>query len=740
MLQLRPTFSESWYRVANLKVRLRPSAQISRQYYRGERWYVVRDPAGNQYHRLSDPAYRFVALLDGARSINEAWEIVGGKMDDEAPTQPEVIQILNQLYSANLIEADVTPDSQVLLKRHKKLMQKKLQQRLMSILFPRIPIWDPDRFLRRWMPVFGPMMSWAGAILWLVVVGLALVALAPKSAELAQSARDSISPGNWAWLWLIFVLTKFIHEMGHAYACRRFGGECHEMGVMFLVFIPTPYVDASSAWSFPSRWARIYVGAAGMVVEIFFAALCAFIWLNTGRGELINQLAYNAMLIASVSTVLFNANPLLRYDGYYILSDFLEIPNLQKKSTDYTMGLIKRHVFGVKAREPLPNVSTRLWLFFYAITSTTYRVFIGILIIVLVAFQVPVLGILMSIGGIITWLGMPLFKSLKYLMVEPELHRKRAKAWAWTLAGVGLVVILLGLIPFPLRVRAEGVVEPVVRDLVHTNGAGFVRTLHVRDGQTVAAGDLLLSLGDDQLSGQHEEALANRNAAEIKVRASRATNPAQAIVDETELELYSKQVKDLEGRLARLEVRAAVGGQVIGPQLVELSGRWVPRGQQVMMVASLDALWVRSLVTQDDAELIRDTSAGRTQVRVASAVGTTLAAKRVEVVSAGSEKLPHPLLSFAGGGEIQSDPSDPQGMKSNTKQFELRVTLPMDVKIAPLALNFDPQSPSALDLNTLVLPGQRAFVRVNLEPRPIAWQAWRRFQQLIQAQKDTKWL
>ena len=127
-LALRPTFSESWYRVVQLRPRLRPTAQISRQYYRGERWYVVRDPAGNQFHRLSDPAYRFVGLLDGSRTIGEAWELVGGQLADDAPTQPEVIQILSQLYAANLIETDVTPDSAVVLKRQKMQRQRKMQQ------------------------------------------------------------------------------------------------------------------------------------------------------------------------------------------------------------------------------------------------------------------------------------------------------------------------------------------------------------------------------------------------------------------------------------------------------------------------------------------------------------------------------------------------------------------------------------------------------------------------------------
>jgi len=203
-LQLRPTFSESWYRVKSLRVRLRPSAQISRQHYRGERWYVVRDPAGNQFHRLSDPAYRFVGLLDGSRTVEEAWDLAGGQLADDAPTQPEVIQILSHLFSANLIDADITPDANVLLRRHKKQQQRKLQGRLMNVLFPRIPLWDPDRFLKTWLPVVRLGFSRIGAIIWLLVVGLAITAIAPMGHELAEAAKHSVdlssNPANAFWL------------------------------------------------------------------------------------------------------------------------------------------------------------------------------------------------------------------------------------------------------------------------------------------------------------------------------------------------------------------------------------------------------------------------------------------------------------------------------------------------------------------------------------------------------------
>src|ERR1041384_7445684 len=192
MAQVRPTFSESWYRVADLRARLRPSAQISRQFYRGDRWYVVRDPAGNQFHRLSAPAYRFVGLLDGTRSVAEAWELVGGQLADDAPTQNEVIQILSQLHSANLLESNVTPDAQVLLRRHKRRVKQQWQGRLMNILFPRIPLWDPDQFVCRWMPVVRPFLGKVGALLWLALIGAAIFSLAPEWPRLQAAASNAI--------------------------------------------------------------------------------------------------------------------------------------------------------------------------------------------------------------------------------------------------------------------------------------------------------------------------------------------------------------------------------------------------------------------------------------------------------------------------------------------------------------------------------------------------------------------
>ena len=311
-----------------------------------------------------------------------------------------------------------------------------MQNRLMNVLFPRIPLWDPDKFLKRWSPINRFIFSRLGALVWLGVVFSAIVLLIPywntPGHSLKIAAQHSIdvrnNPVNLILLYGVFVFVKFIHELGHAFSCRRFGGECHELGIMFLVFIPTPYVDASTAWAFPNKWHRIFVGAAGMIVELFFASLMCFVWMSTGDiNSVVAQLAFNAMLIASVTTLVFNANPLLRYDGYYILSDFLEIPNLRQKSSEYALGLIKRHIFRVKLQHPLPPPLQRFWLFTYAILSSIYRAFVGLVILLIVAYELPVIGPLMAISGILTWFLVPVYKVFKYLATDPELHRKRRR-------------------------------------------------------------------------------------------------------------------------------------------------------------------------------------------------------------------------------------------------------------------------------------------------------------------------
>jgi putative peptide zinc metalloprotease protein len=737
LLQLRPTFSESWYRVAELRPRLRPGAQISRQFFRGERWYVVRDLAGNQFHRLSDAAYRFVGLLDGKRTVLEAWDLVGGQLADDAPTQPEVIQILSQLYSANLLSTDITPDATVLLRRHKQMVQRQMQNRLMNVLFPRHSFWDPDRFLQRWMPVTRAMFSKVGALIWIVVIISALGAILPQWNQLIAAGRHALDmKNNWEnlfYLYGTFVVIKFCHEWGHAAACRRFGGECHEMGLMLLVLVPTPYVDASSAWAFSNKWHRIFVGCAGMIVELFIAAICAFIWRYTNPevNPLISQLAYNAMFIASVSTILFNANPLLRYDGYYILSDLLEIPNLRQKSSDYTLGMIKRHVFRLKLQQPLPPMGQRVWLLFYSVASSIYRVFIGFMIILIVIDKVPILGPLMALGAAITWAIVPLVRLLRYLLIDPELHRKRGRAIAFSASLAAVVIVLVGLLRFPVHIEFAGVVQPddpvgadgrTISGTLKTGGEGIVVAINAKDGQVVQAGQTILQLSNPEVDHDIKWAQAKIDESNALIRMSRATDQNELVKSRAVLVAWQSRLDDAMQRQRDLTIKAPFTGRLVAPKLAELPGSFLPRGVEIGDVAVLNKLVIKGDIEQKDAELAKNSPKLVAEIRLAGLMEQTQFVKGANVTfpPAAVTELAHPSLGQAGGDDILTDPHDPNGMRTV-----------MPVQEAHVKLDNSAQQYYA---------GQRAYVRLTLENRPLIWQWTRRVLQLFQVNDTGRWL
>ena len=306
--------------MAELHPRLRSTVQITRQHYRGQPWHVVQDHTNNAFFRLSEPAYRLLGMLDGQRSVGEAWKICNEQMGDDAPTQGEAIQLLGQLYTSNLLQAEMPADSHGLFNRYRKRVRRELQNYLMNLMFIRIPVLDPDSFLEKWMPLFGWIFSWVGLVVWLIIMAVAFSQLASQpdwTTKLFSASQKVMDPSNLVLLYLGFAGIKACHEFGHAISCKRFGmrsgvgGEVHVMGIMFLIFSPVPYVDASSSWALRSRWQRIIVGAAGMWVELAIASFAAIVWVHTNDTATLHQLAYNIMFVASVSTILFNANPLL---------------------------------------------------------------------------------------------------------------------------------------------------------------------------------------------------------------------------------------------------------------------------------------------------------------------------------------------------------------------------------------------------------------------------------------------
>ncbi|HVZ17617.1 MAG TPA: hypothetical protein VG897_10900, partial [Terriglobales bacterium] len=401
------TFSESWYRIAGLRVHLRPDVIIRRQRYRGERWYVLQNPMSSRYFRLQPSAYEFVARLRPQKTVQEVWQECVDRFPDEAPGQEAVLRLLSELYYANLLHYEQAADSGQLFERHKQSQQRMLAARLLNLMFMRFPLLDPDEFLVRTMPVVGKMITWVGAFIWMLVVGFGVKVVVDNFSLLRLQGQGVLAPGNLPLLYVSLVFLKAFHEFGHAYFCRKFGGEVHIMGVLLMIFTPVPYMDASSSWGLRSRRQRVLVGSAGMIVELFVAAIAAFIWSKTGQGTL-HSVCYNLMFIASVSTLIFNLNPLLRFDGYYILSDLLEIPNLSQRAMGQLRHLWEHYIFGVKESEsPAHSMSESAWLVFYGITSGIYRVVVFAGVLLLVADRFLIIGILMAVICAISWVTVP---------------------------------------------------------------------------------------------------------------------------------------------------------------------------------------------------------------------------------------------------------------------------------------------------------------------------------------------
>ena len=606
----RPTFHEAWYRVADLHPRLSSGVRVYRQHFRGQMWYVLENPSNNKYSRISDEAYRFIGMLDGRRTVSEVWRICNEQLADRAPTQGEVIRLLGQLYSVNLLHADLPPDSESLFNRYRKRVGREVRGQLMNLLFIRIPLIDPDHFLERWVSVFGRLFNWFGLVLWSILMATGLYFVVGNIRELFRQSSDVLDPDNLILLYLSFVLIKIFHEFSHSFACKKFGqlnqsgGQVHTMGVMFLVFFPLPYMDASSAWAFRNRWHRAIVGMAGVMAELSAAAVAAIIWSSTSTGTL-HIIAYNVIFVASVSTLLFNGNPLLRFDAYYVLSDLLEIPNLGQRSRNYLYYLVKRYCWGLRrAQNPAYTYGERVWFVFYGIASVAFRIFICIRILLFLNDRLPeelsILVPLFAFSAIVAWVFVPVGKFLQFLATGAELTRKRARAVGLTFGTFCLIAVCIGLIRVPDYWRVEGVVEPVRLAIVHAESDGFVVDFLPSESKvSFLDGPPLIRAVNPELEAEKKRAVAERSSLKVQRRIAEMQEIAAAQILDEQLEALSEKIARLEFELASLNLDPPLSGTWIAPDIEYSRGIYLKRGQSIGFVANLDDVIIRAIAGQN---------------------------------------------------------------------------------------------------------------------------------------------
>jgi putative peptide zinc metalloprotease protein len=704
-------FSPSWYRVAGLKPRIRAHARILRQSFRGEVWFVLQDSVAERAHRFSPAAHYFIGLMDGERTVQQLWDAASAKLGDDGPTQEEAIRLLGQLHAADALLCDVPPDSMEIFRRYQQHEKQLWKRRLWTPLALRFPLIDPDRFLVRTMPWVQPLFSWFGLLLWLVVVGAGAALAVSHWTDLTENITERVlDPQNLVLLWFVYPVVKALHEFGHAYATRRWGGEVHEMGIMLLVFSPVPYVDASSAWGFGDKRRRMLVGAAGIAVELFLGALALFVWLAVEPGA-VRAVAYNVMLICGVSTLLFNGNPLLRFDGYYVLADAIEMPNLGSRSTQYLGYLFQRYVLGVRdAQSQARHTGERVWLFVYGTVSFVYRIFISFVIILFIASRFFVVGVLLAIWALATQLAMPIGKSLSFLVSSQSLRRQRGRALSTSLLLLLAVVLITFFVPVPSWTRTEGVIWVPEEAQVRSGTEGFVSALLVPVNSEVRRGQPLLQAEEPFQATRVAVYAAQLTELAAKYDALISVDRVQAAMVRDEMVSARANLVRARERSADLTYRSPSDGRFIVPNAVDLPGRFLTKGQLIGYVVHPHELTVRVALMQDDIAMVRQKTRG-VEVMLAGWDAKPIAAQIRREVPGASTQLPTSALGSAGGGPIAVDPRDKQGVTALRQVFQLDLTLPDDVHSEYL--------------------GSRVYVRFQHDLEPAGLQAYRTLRRLF---------
>jgi putative peptide zinc metalloprotease protein len=714
-VKTRPLFSAAWHRVAGLRPRLRGHAQIHRQQLRGETWYVLEDRVGQRFLRFTPQAWELIGRMDGTRSAEELWNLACERMGDAAPTQAELIAVLAQLHAADVLQTERTPDAAEILERGERRRWLRLRSRLLGLFSWRIPLVDPERALERLLPLARPLVGWRGALVWLAVVLPAGLLLAVYWRDLAHGSFDQLlSAQNAVAFWVLFVVLKALHELGHAVVTKAYGGEVHDMGVLFLVFTPVPYVDASAAWKFPEKWRRIAVGAAGMAVELFAAALALYVWLAAEPG-LVRTLAFDAVLIAGVSTVLFNANPLLRFDGYYMLSDWLEIPNLRARASRWVGYLALRHLLGGEVERPRTARGEPRWLVAYAVASFAYRAVVVAAILWFLGRLHLYLAVVFAALVAVAWIAAPVGRGVAFLLWSPRLERVRGRAIAVTATGVGAVLALLCLVPLPQRSRAEGVIWVPDEALVRAGVGGFVEAVVAEPGARVRAGETLFVLRDAALAARAAELEARVRELRARHDLHAATQRVKAQMFDDALRYAEHDLADARRRVAELRLTARRDGSFVVAAPEDLPGRFVEQGELVGYVVDPDVVTVRGVVPQSAIDLVRfDTEA--VHVRLAERLADSIPGVVRRVVPGASGDLPTAALGSDGGGSLPVDPSDGRGVTSLERVFQV------DVELA--------RSPRWVNV------GGRAYLRFDHGRAPLARQWARQLRQLFLSRLD----
>ncbi len=702
--------SPHWYRVAKLTPRLHHQIEVHRHDYRGLIWYILEDASSGRNHRFNPAAYLFIGMMDGKRSVQQIFDQMCDQLDDYAPGQEDIIQLIGQLHAADLVKTDANINAEDLLERQTRQKQSKLKQRFMNPVSLKIPLWDPEEFLNRHINkvswIFTP---WVG-LLWLLVMFFTLFMAARNWSSISEYfGVNALSPYNLILMVLLYPPIKFVHELGHAFSTKKEGGEIHEMGISFLMFMPIPYVNVSSAAHFRNKYKRILVSAAGILVESFLAALGLLLFLIVEPG-IIQSIGFNIFMIGGISSLFFNGNPLLKYDAYYILADALSIPNFYQRSGQYWRYFFQYYLFGLKqVSSPANAEGETFWFISYSITSQLYRLAVLWFIFIMLAEKFFLAGIIITGWLLGLQIILPLARSIRFIFFSPALNHNRSRPLLASFALIAVIVYLSGFISVPSYTLAQGVVWQSEESLLKAKQDGFTKELSIEDNQQVSEGVEVIRLEDPFLEAELTIAQAQVREIKSRYRAKRVNSVLEAGIVKEELKIAESELRHIIDKKNSMTITAQNAGTVILPDAADLPGRFVRQGELLGYILDKPLSTIRMAVSQDNIGQLRENIEG-IKVRFASDPHREYAAKIIRQAPEATNQLPSAVLSTEGGGNFIVSPE--------------RDNLQLQENIFVVDLEFNPEQRK-------IALGTRAYVRIFHGGEPITRQLFRRIRQVF---------
>ncbi len=629
------------------RLRLRSDLVFSPQMHRGATYYQLESPEA-KFYRLGYAGYVFVSLLDGQTTFSEALAVSAQELGSKALSTQEATTIYLWLLENGLGSLENDSGS---VPVGSLPPTKPGQNALPNPFWIRLPLGNPDRLIMRLVPYLGFLFSPMVTILATLFIASAVISVLTQLDQFASASAIVFSPRNWLWMTVAWLLLKIIHELAHAICCRRYGGAVHETGIVFVLFAPLAYVDASTSWRFPSKWSRIHVAAAGIYAELLVAAVAVFAW-QSAETKFASHMLYNLIFMASASTLLFNANPLMRFDGYFILSDLLEIPNLYSEAQRVFRAQWTRILFGGRAHM---SERSRMAIFIagYGWAAASWRVVVFVSLSIAASVLFYGAGLALALGAIALW-GL---KSCKQTVVALRdrwrvnpLQVLRAAA---VVGGLSFLAAAIWLwIPSPVAVSAPGVIEFVREENLRTPTGGFVEAVEVRDGQQVCTGDVLVRLRNPKVSNAYHDLQLSIEQMQVRYQtALESHDTAAAIVAKREIRALDEQLAEATVQFNSLTIRSPIEGTVIKRSIQHLVGTYAPEGQPLLTVVGDQRKELRLSLGQSDFDSAIPRVGGPVVIRVGSLNRLTGTLTRLEPRA--STELSHPALSATQGGPLE---------------------------------------------------------------------------------------